>query len=779
MLLRRFLHGSLKLIASLLLLTILWGGWYLDHRGFSRKWRGFVSAEFRKRGIEMEIRRLTLDPLHGLVARDVKIVDPKDHHKVVAFIDQIVLDLNYTNLARREPFLNAVSLRNADLSLPLDPSDQASPRIEVSKLHAQLLLPPHQLFLTKAEADLCGIHISASGRLVNPEKFTPSKPSSKSTAKSNREAVMKVITELNRLQFPSGPPRLDLHFTGDLAEPEKIFVEANLRGDRIQRDGYRANNLYASLSYGGGVCSLKRLSLGDRLGVLEASGRCELSTGETELHLASSLDLQGLGHSLTASSPLEEFVFYDPPSVQLSMEGNLRDLSKARILGEVALSRFGVKSVVFEGFSAGFSWNGDRWYAHDVKLEHRTGTVTASAIQLPEGFQARARSTINLRTFLPLTSGKTAEMLSLLEFPQSPEISLYAQGTSPTSADLEATGELKLGRTLLRGVGLNAATCKLRVKNKAVSYENFKVDRNEGTGTGTFTYDFGKHEVRLDQVKTTLTPAEVAMWIDPKMVKDIAPYRFKGPPSLAINGVVQTNGGKDTKLEILVNAPNGMDYTFLKKTLWFPKISGRLLFTDGHLQLSNIAATLYSGQVRGKAEISLKREAPGHTAKIEVQNVDFAKLTKLYFNFDSSQGALNGTYEFSGRGDDARTMQGKGQISVIEGNVFAIPLFGPFSGILNGMVPGLGYQIAHRGTASVEVGNSVIETKDLLINGRGFDMIGSGKLFFLDDKIDFTIRINAQGLPGMVLLPVSKFFEYVSDGSLSKPVWRPKRLPPL
>jgi hypothetical protein len=73
-----------------------------------------------------------------------------------------------------------------------------------------------------------------------------------------------------------------------------------------------------------------------------------------------------------------------------------------------------------------------------------------------------------------------------------------------------------------------------------------------------------------------------------------------------------------------------------------------------------------------------------------------------------------------------------------------------------------------------------------LMRGDGFLKSASNRngvlnrgLNFLDDKIDFNIRLNAQGIPGVLLFPVSKLFEYASDGSLSKPVWRPKRLPAL
>jgi hypothetical protein len=56
-------------------------------------------------------------------------------------------------------------------------------------------------------------------------------------------------------------------------------------------------------------------------------------------------------------------------------------------------------------------------------------------------------------------------------------------------------------------------------------------------------------------------------------------------------------------------------------------------------------------------------------------------------------------------------------------------------------------------------------------------MIGHGDIDYLDDKMDMSIRLNAQGLPGLMLFPVSKIFEYESVGSAQHPKWRPKILP--
>ena len=122
-------------------------------------------------------------------------------------------------------------------------------------------------------------------------------------------------------------------------------------------------------------------------------------------------------------------------------------------------------------------------------------------------------------------------------------------------------------------------------------------------------------------------------------------------------------------------------------------------------------------------------------------------------------------------------MRGKGELTVTDGKVFAIPFLGPFSEILNKIVPKMGYNAAHKAAASFAIEDGVITTKDFLITGKGFSMMGGGRIWFLDDRMDFDVRINAQGLPGVLFFPVSKLLEYRAASKFSKPDWRPKIIP--
>jgi len=84
-----------------------------------------------------------------------------------------------------------------------------------------------------------------------------------------------------------------------------------------------------------------------------------------------------------------------------------------------------------------------------------------------------------------------------------------------------------------------------------------------------------------------------------------------------------------------------------------------------------------------------------------------------------------------------------------------------------------GYSIAHEATASFTIKDGIIHTDDFDVAGKLFSMVGQGDIYFLDDKLDFDLRINPKG-PGVLLAPMYKLFEYKGEGSLSKPDWHPK-----
>ncbi len=768
----------LLLLGFLLVAGVLGGGWYAYEKGFSKKWRGFVTNEFRKRGVEVSLRQLALDPVRGLVARDVRIYDTRDRRRTLAVIDEILLVINYANFFKNEPFIEALDLREARLVLPLDPKNSQGPAIEINRLSGHLLLPPQQIYLSRLDAEVNGVQISASGRLINPQAFRY-KPSA-SGERPLIAVVERIIAELKAIKFEAEPPRLELRFSGDIAQPGQIFVEGSLSGKKVRREKYRLEELYLQAGYRDGVIEIAQLKASDAKGNLDASGRFEVATGQGSLRLRSDLDALAFAGAFGFAGPWEDFVAYGPPQFEFTAKAKLGANPSLGVVGQVAMPRFAYRAAVFESLVGDFSWKDGQWSARDIRLVHRTGEVRGDILNAPGECRAQFTSSINPRALGPVLTGPMAEALAQFEFSDSPEIEFKVHGSEPRLEMCAIQAQIKLGRSSFRNVAARSLVATVGFKERKLTIAPFQLERKEGSATGGVIVDFARDQVVLEKIRANVFPHEVMTWFAPELVQDVVPYRFvRKPPNLAVDGIVGTKEGKKTRLGIEIDAPTGFDHLFLKKNLSFPNVTGKLWFADDRLKITGVTAALFGGKLRGNADISLVREKPGHTVEMQLENVDFASVTKLYFDYETSKGRFDAVYNFTGAGDDPRAMRGRAEIAVRDGNVFAIPFLGPFSGILNSIVPGMGLDVAQKASGSFAVADGVINTDDLVVVGNGFSLMGNGKLMFVEDAIDFNVRINAHGLPGVLLFPVSKLFEYVSDEKLSKPKWRSKALPRL
>ena len=770
---RRIAVIVVRLLILAVIVGIAGGSYYLAKRGFGRQWRYRVVEELRKHGVEASIGRLTLDPFRGLVAKNVRIFDYKNRENTLALISEVSLDINYAALIHHEPFLNALDVRDAQIILPFRTADEKGDRAVLTNLRAHVYFPPEQIYVSQAEGTFCGIRISATGQLIKRGNYQPSPALSAEEWQRRLLIAQRVVNELQKFRFPGTLPSLQIKFSGDVAELENAHLEATLRGDRLQRGSYEIRDLSAAAEWNNQLLNIAHCEWSDVMGSFAGRASWNVEGSRASLQARSSLDLKAFLDAFGLGEPIATIEFQAPPVVEVSGSVNFgANRFKPDIIGHLAFGRFTYKKVPFSDLTADFSWDGERTLVRDLRLRHQTGQVRADLFDAPADFRLNIESTIVPEAVRGIAPPEINEFLRQWEWQRSPAIRLAIRGQDHRPETWKGDGSIILGRTRFRGAWMNNADTEIHFAGGALTCEDLHVTRNEGSGTGSFTYDFKKHEVRISNIKSSLNPAEVIFWIDPKIWNTVVPYKFRHPPSVTANGLYQFRGGKNTRLEIKVESANGMDYVFLGKTLPFDRISARLLITNDRLQITDLRGAFLSGTLRGSADISLAKNDPRYRANISVSEINFPLLTNLYYNYKTALGLFNGTYDFTGLGSDARTMRGRGKMEVTNGDVFAIPIFGPLSGILNRILPGSGYSIAHRAAANFKIDEGIIHTDDFDADGSLFNMLGHGDVHFLDDKLDFNVRLNMKG-PGVVLTPVYKLFEYAGTGSLKKPDWRP------
>ena len=774
---RRLVNSVLCFAIVAALAALIWSGWYLAKKGFGRQWRYLVVEELHKRGVEAYIGRLTLDPFRGLVAKNVRIFDYKNRENTLAMISEVSLDINYAALIHHEPFLNALDVRNAQITLPLRAADGKN-NVQLNDLRAHVYFPPEQIYVSQAEGTFCGVRISASGQLIKRKNYKPSAPISEEEWHKRLAIVQRVVSEIQKFNFPATPPWLQIKFSGDLAEIENARVEATLRGDQLQRGDYQIRNLSAAAEWSNQQLNVTHCEWNDDMGRFEGLGDWSQQTNRANFQARSSLDLKAFLNAFGLGAPFGNVTFYSSPLVEVSGSLNAgTDQVQPDIIGRISLGRFTYKTAPFSDLSADFSWDGERTLLHDLRIRHQTGHLRADLFDAPGDFRLNVESTISPSALRAFASPELDEFLREWEWQRSPTIHVAIRGEDRNPENWRGDGTIALDRTRFRGVWMNSGSAKIHFAEGALTCADLHIVRDEGIGTGSFTYDFKKHEVRVSNIKSLLNPSAAIFWIDPRMWKTVVPYKFRKPPTVTANGLYQFRGGKNTHLEITVDGTSGMDYEFLGKTLPFDGISARLLLTTDRLQIVDLRGALFSGNVRGNADISLAKGNPRYHATLAVTDVDFPHLTNLYFSYyhyRTARGQLSGDYNFDGFGTDTRKMNGTGKVGVTNGDVFAIPVFGPISEILNHIVPGAGYSIARDAGAKFTVRDGIIHSDDFNVSGQLFSVLGHGDVYFLDDKLDLDVRINPKG-PGIVLAPVYKLFEYTGEGSLKKPNWHPKR----
>ena len=774
---RQIVMSTTRLLVLALLVGAFWGAWYLANKGFGRQFRLTVVEELRKRGVDASVRRLTLDPFRGLVAQDLRIFDSRDRQRPLAVISEVSLDINYAAIFHRQPFLNALDIRNAEVTFPNLIGDPNAPKAQLKQFHAHVYFPPDQIYISQAEGIFCGIRISATGQLIRPSSYKAGPKMSDAEVRQRLELIQRVVTELNRFNFAGGAPGLQVKFAADLADLATMHVEATLQGNRIQRGAYEIKQLTAAGEWVDRKLDLRQLEWTDHAGAFSARASLDTVRKAADFRAQSSVDAKGLLEAFGLGKFVADLTFRAPPNIEVSGSADLTEATpKVSVIGRAALDDFTYKTIPLLGLSTDFSWDGQRTMLRDLRVRHATGEVVTDLLDAPGDFRLNVESTIDPTAIRPLLDRGLRKFFGEWQWPRPPAIRMSVRGPARDPRTWTGEGSITTQRARFRGVWMNRATADVRFGDSAITFNNLHVTRDEGVGSaGSFTYDFGKHEVRLTNVKTHLRPSDVIYWIDPDFADELAPYRFGGIPNLTASGVVHIKRGKTTRLEIGVDAPGGMEYELLGKTLPLERVHGRLLFTPDRLQIIGAEAGLFGGGLKFDADISLARGSGQYSASVAADAVDFPTLTKLYFDFDTARGQLFGNFDFKARGSDARSMEGAGKIRIANGTVFTIPVFGPLSSLASAIIPGFGHSVQREATASFTVGNGVISTKDFKVSGRSFGLAGHGDLHFVEDRLDFDVKVAPKKGPGVLLTPVYDFLEYKGDGPISKPNWHPKR----
>ena len=858
----------------------VWLGVYAWDQGFTRKWRGLIARELLKHGLRAEIGRLTLDPVEGLSARDVKLFDVSHRDQHLADIDRISLDIDMIRLVNQQDFLRTVHLQKADVSLPVDPDDPRSEWLTVKDLSTRLVFQGDRIEIARAVGEVSGILVTASGMLSQPPA-QPSSSADKDRRKDERTRKIRemrdrrgilrtVLRSLDRFSIPlhHGVPErkhkaeIILEVQGDLTDIDHLEIRANLSGGPLMHSTGVLAGISATGRFSGGLLTLDRLDLKDDKGSLHASASWKIRQGPAvDFSVDCDMDLQAMLRSALDDAPwLGEVVCYTPPAWR--WDG--RFLTDPAISdfpleghGHVKAARFSTRGMVFDGLEASLALKpGGVVYVRNGRLTHHAGEVRGQILWGPDYGRYELDWQMALNPALPfIPEGDIRRFLGRMTFDQQSRIAVTLQGDRAVGKEAwRHAGRFQMRDFSYQNSPLSEVSAEVAYNSAAevpLVLRDAVLEMKEGTGKAKeVRLDLKQGLLTLAGASGTLMPSPLLHLFHPPLGRALEKYRFERSPETRMEGVIDLTGlarsdyrivlrsrsrcgldvgGRPMEFdqaagtidvhgpELIVNLTGAMaPGTEAFNVLRFEEPAPAAFSGTFSLQHSNAPAALWKVDVRAPGRVSLKvlertwpleqfaggMETTGagytgtggaqlldgrfgvsldfpdaasaaHHGSIVIKNVAFSRLAAIMDPAQKPQGRLTGSFSYHIPSLTAGALTGRGEATLEDGNIFALPLLGPLSPLLDALIPGddIISSVARTATSTLEVADGKVTFPNFTAATSTFKLTAAGSVDYVRDRVDFLARVNLRGAPGMLFYPISKLFEYAADGTMADPAW--------
>lgn len=662
-----------------LVVAIAWVSWYGYARGFGRRWRGLLEKEFDRYGLSIDVNKLTLDPFHGLIARDVAIFDSKSGDTLLAEINNISLDVNYANLFQHEPALNSVDLRDARIVIPIDPRKPSGERVRLTDFHARIYFLPGRIEIRQASGKLYGVRFDASGTILHPQDLPDIILAEEHDPDSPNERVgliTEILHELKSMRYPGQTPEVKFSFQADLMDPADCRLDGgHLMASRLIHGDDELRNLTADFTYQNHSLRVARCHVQDAQGELFAVADWNFASGRKEFQARSTLDIGRLLKDEPRAHWLKDWVFNAPPQIELA--GTLERSGQLQFIGKLNFERFTVQGIPFQSMRASFSQQGDStWMISNAEVTHRSGTLTGEILHRPDKFRLRVQSALNPVAISPLLPVELRSICASWEFLAPPVIQLSLSGSSPRPKDITGSGQAWFGRTRFRGVFFNSASAVFRMENGKVVAENVQVARDEGTGNGNFSYDLLDHELASINVRARINPSVLAGWIDPRWTVLMGAFRFHLAPLTEIESVGNSEP-RACALSVKVHSDEPFAFRWGVFELPFDSGESEFQIDPQEVRLTRLQGNVGVGSCIADASASFHGDKPSIESTLHFSGIDLAKLERTIHWLQPYSGQITGTVAVHQPNRKETTVTGS--IHLAQARFEDVPFFHPIA----------------------------------------------------------------------------------------------------
>ena len=768
--------------------------WWANHTGLPDSWRAAIEREIGKQGIHVKIGRLSFFPLRGVVATKVRIFADSTHRREISRLESVALDFDKPQLARGIVQVSKLELKDAQLTLPINPDDPDSPTLDVTDANGTLFMPGgRRLEIRNARGRIEGIEVSLDARLIG-NRQDGEKSSGESSMGPSHELLTHIMEELRRWHFDTRhPPELRISVEGDANDPASLSAKLAIHVKGLEKNRHKIDDITAEAEITGDLITITSLHATDVRGSLD--GHCDYDIGDREgrFDVRSSLEIPRLLEAWVGLRPLTEVTIGGGQTIEAAGDFHLdqHNVPQFRMTGHARCDSVKNRGVKFTTVESSFSWRDGDLFLRDLRLTRPDGEACGKVmIQWPLVHLA-LETNLPIPVYRPFFIGQPLEeVLNDFTERKGAEVKVTLEGgfsvNDPTS--WAYSGDARVKNVNYRGVPVNLAECRMSLSNNELDFTNGNVIFNyqnyalrdafngpkQGTvKVGRVRYDGTAKMVEVENVAGSVWAAPLVRMFAPKVADSLEIYRFRRPPELRGGGVVDTTEGNRTAMNLTFSTEAAADYRFLGEMLTLEKPAGKVAIRGERVTVDGLRFNAFDGPITARFDYRGRGKLEG---ELSWTNVSLPALTSAYGFQIKTAGCVTGRIDFALIEGHVGTMSGQGLFALEKTELFAVPIFGPLSSLASGVLNdrNLGFERAKSAFCTFRIKDGILSSRDFRTTTPSLVFAGDGTVDLQERTFDMTMRMNARGLLGLITLPLRPFygmFQFRGTGPLKNPKW--------
>ncbi len=796
---RFHLARNLRSFFFLLIVSAVLGAcgllWWANRTGLPETWRALIEREISKQGAHIKIGGLSYVPLRGVVASDVRFFSDAEHLHELSRLERVTLDLDKTRLARGIFHLTKIDLVDAELSMPVDPKNPRSETLALSDVNGTIFMPGNRrLEIRDASGKIAGIEVKLDAQMIGYQQVSQQPPDESNVAK-RRALIAQIINELKLWKFDrKHPPRIEIHVEGDANLRSSIIAKLSLHARGVEKNFHILDDVTIEADLTGDLLTISKLRATDSRGTFDGHMDYNIDAKEGRFDVASSLEVPELLKAWAGLPSVKEVEIKGKQILEAEGEFQIdeNDAPQIRTTGHVRCEAIELHGMPFTVVESSFSWRDKQLFLRDLHLVRPDGEAHGKAmIQLPQ-IRFELFTTLPISVYRPffLDPHPMAAVLRDFSERKGAAVDVHLEGSFDTE-DKTAwafTGSGNAKNINYRGVPVNHADAKFSLNHHELdfyegsvvfNYDNYALrdafdgPRQGSVKIGRIRYDAPEKVVQVEGVAGQFWAAPMVRLFAPKIADGLEQYRFHTPPELKGSGVVDVTPRGRTTLDIAFSSDKAADYVFLGENLTLDRPQAKVGICGERVTISDLELSAFGGPVAARFDYAGKGRLEG---ELSWTKLSLPELTSTYGFQMKGGGNVTGRIKFSLDDNKVETMDGEGLMAVEQAELFSVPMFGPLSGLVGGVLNDgkAGFQQAKSAFFTFNINKGILSSNDFQTSTTSLNFTGDGTVNLNERTVDMTMRMNARGLLGLITLPLRPFyglFQFRGTGPLKDTKW--------